>query len=173
MNHQCWFFGRDIWHSSGNLLIKYGFERFAVPKGESGGNSYRIKLDRETEVVVWGFGIFLGQKGKGGIFIGRFNCNPRYLSTPTLRLPISKSEYLPNNHPPRNDRENIIVFELAVRLFDWIDNYETWVVTQCGSDWREECIQEWNKSDLPAAEVRNELTQFVSRLSKLSPMHLG
>lgn len=31
MHHQCWFFGRDILYADGNLLIRYGFERFGVP----------------------------------------------------------------------------------------------------------------------------------------------
>ncbi len=50
LHHQCWFFGRDILHPDGNLLVQYGFKRYKAPK-KTGTNRYRIVIGKSSRSI--------------------------------------------------------------------------------------------------------------------------
>ncbi|QQS40186.1 MAG: hypothetical protein IPM63_12560 [Acidobacteriota bacterium] len=167
LHHQCWFFGRDIWHPSGNLLIRFGFTRFGAPKGQDGGNSYRLVLDECSEIVIWGFGIFLGDESNGGVFIKRLGFNPKVLDTARLELPISKSEQLPKRRQPVSAMEQRRARALTLRITQWIACYEKWVDNTCGTGWRRRCLSDWESATMAQddialgwARLQGELEQF-------------
>ena len=164
MNHQCWDFGRDILHPSGNLLIHFGFERFGVPKGKTGGNSYRIDLDENSELVIWGFGIFLGESETGGIFINRFDFSPKILNTFRLNLPITESTQLPHSRKPLNSNEGKTALEKTKRIVDWLIGYESWVEKICGKNWRKQCLDDWGKATLEPDEIKSGWEDLQGKL---------
>ena len=58
---------------AGNLLLQYGFSRQRPSEGESGATTCNLKLLPNAHISFWGFGLFYGEIGQGGVFIGRFN----------------------------------------------------------------------------------------------------
>lgn len=90
LHHQLWFFGKDILHEEGNLLIRYGFEKFGVPDGKTGGNSYRLVLNDTQEIALFGFGIFFGNQNLGGIFSSDTNLSRIYFLSQNCNFQFGK-----------------------------------------------------------------------------------
>lgn len=164
LNHQCWNFGRDILHPSGNLLIRYGFERFGVPKGKKGGNSYRIDLDANSELVIWGFGIFLGESETGGIYLNRFDFSPKILKNSRLNLPITQSVQLPCKRKPLTADERKTALGKTKRIVNWIIEYESWIGKICDKNWRRQCLNDWGKATLEPEEVKSGWKNLQKRI---------
>ena len=163
LNHQCRFFGRDIFHSSGNLLIGYGFERFGYPENQKGRNCYPINLDERSELVVWGFGMFLGNDEFGGIFIKRFDFSPKILRQSRLELPIPQSEKLPPSRRPLTAKEKETALKMTLRIVDWIAEYELWIAENCGENWRRKCLADWNKAVFKCGRNNFRLENFTEK----------
>ena len=88
LSQQCWCWGRDILRPSGNWLLESGFERVeAPPHLENCSSVYRRPLPDNSSVILRGFGVFLGQTGKGGVFLPRFQFTPRYSREASCRCP--------------------------------------------------------------------------------------
>lgn len=155
LHHQLWFFGKDITHKDGNLLIRYGFERFGVPQNKTGGTSYRLTLNDTQELVLFGFGVFFGDKKSGGIFLKRYEFQPNLLKCPNLELPIWKSDLLPDRYLPRADNEIENAKLLFINLTNQILDYELWIDEICGKRWRKSCLEEWGKAEFGIRKIRN------------------
>ena len=126
-----------------------------------------MMLDEQSELVLWGFGIFLGDDETGGLFIGRFGFAPRILKVSRLDLPITESEQLPPNRPPVNTVESDAAARMTRRIVDWIIDYELWVEKQCGHNWRRQCLADWEKAKLTAAEVREGWARLQESMTGL------
>ncbi len=154
LHHQLWFFGKDIWHKDGNLLIRYGFERIGVPDGKDGTNNYRLIINDLQEIVLFGFGVFWGDKRLGGIILQRYNSSPKILNSSTLNLPIWRNELLPFCFQPTNEGD----IKTAKLMFNdfcrWILQYEKWVDGVCRNSWRKNCLQDWEKTEMNIKEIR-------------------
>lgn len=166
LHHQCWFFGRDIWHESGNLLIRYGFERIGVPENQSGSNCYCWRDNSETEIKLWGWGVFFGDC-TNGILLKRFNFRPRFLAARRLAAPIFQSEQFPPSRFPREDFEIKTARTLTVDFIDWILRYEQWIEKTCGKSWRQTNLREWEKSALPAREIKRNWRELQNKITNL------
>ena len=167
LHHQCWFFGRDIHHPKGNLLIRYGFERCGTPDNKSGSNCYRLQFEKPFEVNLWGFGVFFGNDSLGGIFIKRFDFRPRLFEQGSLNAPVFKSEQLPPNRSPRTDSEIKLARHLTVDFIRWILSYEEWIENECGKSWRRKCLCEWDKSEFPARKINPNWHELKNRIGEL------
>ncbi len=155
LHHQLWFFGKDILHEGGNLLIRYGFEKFGVPDGKTGGNSYRLVLNDTQEIALFGFGIFFGNQNLGGIFLKRYEFEPNLLSVSKLQLPIWQSDLLPIRKLPKSFEEikqaNLLIDSLII----WVLDYEKWIDKTCGKNWRKSCLKEWENAEFGIRKIRN------------------
>jgi hypothetical protein len=166
LHHQLWFFGKDIWHTDGNLLIRYGFERFGVPDGKDGTNGYRLKINDLQEIVLFGFGVFWGDKHSGGIFLKRYEFNPKMLRCSSLKLPIWKKESLPHRFLPLNDLDKIATAEMFKDFSEWLAGYENWIDENCCKSWRENCLDEWENARLSINRVRQGWKILENNLEK-------
>lgn len=166
MHHQCWFFGRDILHPDGNLLIEYGFERLGVTNPKVGTNRYRLTVTNQFEVDLWGFGMFYGRAKVGGIFIKRYDFRPRFFDRDRLGSRIFKSDHLPSNGFPRNEAEIRISKDLAINAIGWILGYEDWIEQRCGKNWRRRCLREWSNSCFPARNIRKNWVSLVKQIER-------
>jgi hypothetical protein len=155
LHHQLWFFGKDISHKDGNLLIQYGFERFGVPEGKSGGTSYRLTLNDTQELALFGFGVFFGDKKSGGIFLKRYEFQPKLLKCTNLNLPIWKSDLLPNRYLPTAENEVINAKIMFTNLANLILEYELWIDANCGKQWRKSCLKDWENAEFGIRKIRN------------------
>lgn len=167
LNHQCWFFGRDIHHPEGNLLIRYGFERCGVPEGAKGGNLYHLAQCESQELALWGFGIFWWNNSLGGIFIRRFRFMPKYYSPALAKpvLPVYQSNDMPVSIPVIRRKHLITIVFLLSELAEWIGEYERWVEEQFGKTWRARCLRDWKNAELTPAQIRKGWQQ-IGRLQK-------
>lgn len=167
LHHQCWFFGRDIHHPQGNLLIRYGFERCGTPDDKAGSNCYRLCGKEPLEINLWGWGVFFGNTSLGGIFIKRFDFRPRLFESGRLNEPVFKSEQLPPNRPPREGCEIKTARHLTVDFTRWILRYEDWIENECGKSWRRKCLREWNKSAFPARQIKHNWRELQNKIGEL------
>ncbi len=167
LHHQCWFFGRDIHHPQGNLLIRRGFERCGVSEGKTGSNCYRLQNEEPFEVNLWGWGIFFGNASMGGIFIKRFDFRPRLFENGKLAAPVFKSEYLPFSRLPRKDCEVKTARHLTVDFIRWIVRYEEWIEAECGKSWRRKNLRDWDKSAFPARKIKQNWRELQNKIGEL------
>lgn len=166
LHHQLWFFGQDIWHEEGNLLIRYGFERFGIPEGEGGTNSYRLIINDLQQIVLFGFGVFWGDKRLGGIFLRRYEFQPKMLRCSRLKLPIWDKKLLPHQFVPLNEENIIAVNQMFKDFSAWLSEYESWVDENCCKSWRENCLEEWGNAKLSVNRVRQGWKILENNLEK-------
>jgi len=163
LHHQCWFFGRDILHPDGNLLVQYGFKRYKAPK-KAGTNRYRMLIDKAVEIDLWGFGLFYGDAQVGGIFIRRYDFSPLLFQTGSLGPRIFKSEQLPKSQRPINSDQIDAAKDLTRRAVDWILSYEVWVEGVCGKQWRRKCLREWANAKFPARQIKTNWRKMARKI---------
>lgn len=122
LNQQFWLWGQDI-RRDGNVLLRYGFERTRPPDGVHGSRSYMLQLDADLTVVLWGFGLFLGDRELGGLYLSRFRLFP--LLTGSGRAPegIWSPAQLPACRPPSNQHEWASARLLFVSALHWMGAY--------------------------------------------------
>ncbi len=167
LHHQCWFFGRNIWHSKGNLLIRYGFERCGAAENQAGSNCYRLRNEEAVEINLWGWGIFYGDLQAGGVFIKRYDFRPRLFAVGKLNLPIFKSEQLPPSRLPREAVQIKTARYLTIEFVNWILRYEDWIEKTCGKSWRRKCLREWDKSAFPARRIKANWQNLQNKIREL------
>jgi len=163
LHHQCWFFGRDILHPDGNLLVQYGFKRYKAPK-KTGTNRYRIVIGTSVEVDLWGFGLFYGDEKLGRIFVRRYDFSPQLFEKGNLGPRIFESEDLPSSLKPARDIEIDVAKDLTRRAVDWILTYEDWVEKAYGKEWRRKCLREWPNSEFPARRIKTNWQKMAKKL---------
>ncbi len=168
MHHQCWFFGRDIFHPDGNLLIRYGFERLKAPNRKVGTNRYRIANEGAYEMNLWGFGMFYGARNTGGVFIRRYDFTPRLSDRGSLDSRVFRSEQLPANRLPSTNAEIGQALRLTREAIDWIIDYENWVESECGKTWRGRCLREWTNSEIAARHVKTNWLKLAKQIDRLN-----
>lgn len=160
LHHQLWFFGKDIWHKDGNLLIRYGFERIGVPEGKEGTNNYRLVISDLQEIVLFGFGVFWGDKRFGGIILKRYDLRPKMLKYTTLDLPIWRSDMLPFCFQPTVEKDVDAANSMFRDFCGWILQYEKWIDGVCRTSWRKKCVQDWEKAEMTVTEIKSGWKQL-------------
>lgn len=90
MHQQCWLWGQDVKRPQENVLLDYGFTRHRAPETECtrGCTGYELLLPDGRAIVLWGFGLFLGDRDLGGMYVKRYGFSPRWLKESRLSLPI-------------------------------------------------------------------------------------
>jgi hypothetical protein len=169
LNQQLWCWGRDIQHPDGNILLKHGFMRVRPPEDHQGSSAYTLRLADEHTMIMWGFGLFCGQKEKGGVFIMRFGFNPRHTEAAELMLPIWTTAQLPELRTPTSSFECAAARDLLVRALNWISRYEGWVIDTFGIGYRRQCVKVWDKAVVPAEWTATEWLRIASLIEKANP----
>lgn len=144
LHQQCWCWGQDIRHEECNLLLAYGFTKHRPPETEDGISAYALDLatdaERSRSLVLWGFGLFFGDRRHGGIFLGRCKFTPKLTEEYTVPLPLWKVAQLPALDIPRTRENRWRALALLHDAARWIESYERWVTETTGSDYRARCI---------------------------------
>ncbi len=152
LTQQCWYWGCDVRRATGNLLLAHGFQRTRPPTGVTGSTIYALTPTPDTQVLLWSFGVFYGQRDHGGVFLNRFRCAPLLTTTATLPPTIWQIDALPPlTRPSKPDQARLGI--LLPALFDWICRYERAILTVEGLAYREACVAQWSRQRLalPAA----------------------
>jgi hypothetical protein len=136
LDQQMWFFGCDIRHPGGNLLLAKGFVRDRPPAEISSGTSRYAGHTPEGRLVLWGWGVLWMAPGAPAGLLRRHGSGPRLLCAP----PDTSSlwEYKQADALPTRESaaESLRVVASFAR---WVVRWESAVRTSCGDAWRARC----------------------------------
>jgi hypothetical protein len=150
MQQQCWLWGCDIRHHDGNMLLEYGFVRYR-PENRLAGSSLYIHTTARHTVMLWGFGLYMGDVAHGGVFIFRHIFHPVAIAHPTV--PVFTPEALIGIAcAPMAIHQHY-----ATKALSWIVEYEAWVVHRMGMEYRHQSIATW-----PKKSYQTEYTTFIA-----------
>ncbi len=168
LDQQLWCWGRDVVHPQGNVLLRLGMCHYRpMLPGRACSPSYTGELSSGGQITLWGFGVFLGKLGQGGVYIHRFGFTPLYTSQHQI-VGVGSSEELPPLTPPASAEEWQRVRGLVVELASWIAHYEHWAVENLGLEYRRRCLaQRGQPPVVPAEKMASAWEQLAQRCRKL------
>ncbi|MEM6979278.1 MAG: hypothetical protein AAF539_06375 [Planctomycetota bacterium] len=161
MSQQVWCWGRDIECSDGNLLMRYGFERYRESNDLDHSTCYRWDQN-EMHVCLWGFGMFFGSRKLGGLFLNRFEFCPVWAPVESVSLDIYWPDELPVFKRPKGEMQWLRAQKLWRQSLTWIAEYESWIREGVGVDYRRQCVQSWMRPHV-RAEKKAAAWRFLSR----------
>lgn len=141
LNQQMWLFGCDIRRREGNLLLKYGFEKFCPPVNIKGSTCYCKYLGKPEWLMLWGFGLYLQNENEIGLFLKRYEFTPRLMKFPSR---VWNIEQMPCSHIPQCVDECEKSKSLMSKACAWMAEYETWVLQNAGPAYRKKCLDGWS-----------------------------
>jgi hypothetical protein len=144
MHQQCWQWGMDIRAPQGNLLLDFGFQRARPPEGRLGSSRYQLRLSSRATITLWGFGFYYARSGKGGVYVNRYECEPRFGCRAGFLEEVWTKEAVPvaGSHPP--DERTLLY--LTAKAYAWISGYERWVLERFGVAYRRSSLREWHEA---------------------------
>ena len=146
LDQQLWCFGYDIRRPEGNLLLEYGFTRHRPPEGKRGSNCYIFCPQPSCQIGLWGSGLFYGDAQIGGIFLKRYQFQPKLTASAVLSANSIAQAEIPTAHTPRTPDEAERAGSLAVAALRWLSHYEQWIQVNVGVSYRQYCIDRWPRS---------------------------
>lgn len=142
LNQQCWNWGRDVLRAKGNLLIEAGFQKHRPPEGVVGASCYSQAEADGRRLFLWGFGLFHEAPALGGIYLGRFQFEPRWLPCGSISEQIWRTDMIPEAVVAPDSRAAL---EMTANVAVWMAEYEDWVLDLCGLEYRKQVLSEWTK----------------------------
>ena len=164
LDQQLWCWGQDIRRVDGNALLAYGFTRHRPPEGKHGSPAYEWRGSGRSRVILWGFGFFYSDGGRRGIFLRRYKFAPKQTASVYFSLPIWNLGQLPELTQPCDAEGWRRVFSLLTQGLTWIADYERWIISEYGLDYRQRCIEAWRKKCIPAHEMAAKWHELVEYL---------
>ena len=148
---QMWCWGCDIRHPD-NLLLQYGFQRLRPPEGIRSSSVYLFSPTSDSQVALWGFGLFYGKQQCGGLYLKRSGFDPRF--TRTMQLAGNEWESEPETETALSEVQTHELWHLIEATQHWIADYEQWVESTYGIAYRQQCVDCWHrKVSVPAPEM--------------------
>lgn len=153
-DQQLWCWGCDVRRPMGNLLLAYGAEKRSAPDPRY-HSTYIFRTGMDGTISLWGWGLWIAQKGTGSLFISRANFRLSYTSDV---IPVSDA-WQPGDLPKTRSLVSLMdepeASELLAGAFDWTGQYESWLSEQVESDYRSRVIEQWpqrrrNRGGIPA-----------------------
>lgn len=166
LDQQLWCWARDVSRPAGNVLLGLGMCHYRPPT-PSGSPSYSGRLPEGGGVTLWGFGVFLGVPGIGGVFLRRFSFAPLY--TPREEVGVAGDvDELPPLAAPSSGREWAAVRLLLETLASWVARYEHWIAETCGVAYRRTSLaQRGKRPSVPAEKMAQEWERLGRRCRRL------
>lgn len=139
LDQQMWFFGRDIQHPDGNLLLRFGFARERPPVEVSGTSRYAI-ITPTGSLTLWGWGALWRDREPFALLLRRHGPGPRLVAATNAPDQVWAHTALTNARAAASDEVGRVGTLLA-DFADWVHGYERWVRATCGESWRVECAE--------------------------------
>ena len=146
IDRQMWFFGCDIRHPQGNLLLAHGFTRDRAPADVPGGTSRYARCTRPSpdgaRLVLWGWGALWISDDGDALAVRRHATMPKWLvSAPDVTCMWRYQELdLLLERAPAFDTP--LAPRRLADFANWVVTYERWVRQTTASDWRSRCTAE-------------------------------
>lgn len=156
LSQQIWCWGQDVQRPEGNWLLEIGFQREKPPENRKECSSvYTLAINDRIRLVLRGFGVYLGDDRRGGLFIERFGFTPKYSIHPRLECPPWSDRDMPVFRCPTAQQRDEVAMML-LELIDWIRQYECDIVSHLGIDYRRDSLVKWNngkRQTIPAEQM--------------------
>jgi hypothetical protein len=143
---QCWFWGLDVKHPEGNILIKRGFRRYRAPKGKDASSCYELHIPDRKRLLLWGFGLALVEDNNCGIYLNRYKFRPVQIVLQKPRTPIFHPEELQLTDC-KGTLEWKRCLELLSNAVSWIVAYEKWIEEEMSARYRQRCQELFDSDD--------------------------
>ena len=143
IDRQMWFFGCDIRHPAGNLLLAHGFDRVRPPAEIPGGTTrYERQTSDHTRLELWGWGALWISEPGHALAIRRHVATPKWIDTaPDVafmwryqELDQALEKAAPADVPAA--RRQLAAFA------EWVVAYEQWVRSHAEPHWRARCTSD-------------------------------
>ena len=118
----------------------------------------------EAELFYGDSGFSMAMGGRGGLFLKRYKFAPKQTAAVDFSLPIWKLEQLPELTQPCDVETWGRVFSLLTQGLAWIGDYERWIISEYGLDYRQRCTDAWKKKRVPAHEMAAKWYELVEDL---------
>lgn len=179
MEQQMWFFGCDAACADGNLLVRYGFQRYRqeVQPGESSSYSFfwRPPADKNmpvAQVDLHGWCAALHPLGshrtEGGFLYVRARNRIGWYDAVAPPAPGEYDEQAAARQAFRSlGRSPEAGFcRAAARFLGWIEEYEGWIEAACGPGYRRRCFGRAPLPWLPPNEARDWLGRYCQEITR-------
>lgn len=149
LSQQIWCWGQDVKRAEGNWLHEIGFQRARPPEHRKECSSvYTLAISDQSQIVLRGFGVYIGDDTKGGLLIERYGFTPKYSASSRLECPPWSDTDMPvflAPLPQQRDKTAMLLLD----LLDWIRQYECDVVSRLGIEYRRATLVQWNNGKRP------------------------
>lgn len=162
LNQQFWLWGQDIRRPEGNALLLRGFVQERPPADLRGSTRYELALGSDRVVVLWGFGLFYGDRELGGLYLGRFRLAPRLCPQDTPRG-VWEPSRLPRIVPPADADDRRRAGALLVAALRWVAAYEAWASDALGAEHRRRSVDAWRRPACRPEEIVAAWTRLAHR----------
>lgn len=169
LNQQFWCWGQDIARPRDNALVEHGFSRHRPRTTRKGQISHYVLSELSgpkitpllmRKIGLWGSGLFYGDRRFGAMYLKRNTLAPIVLD---FACPIEQIDG-PDEIPAPDGATASVdeVLQMLGDLCQWLSQYETWVQSRLGIDYREACVRDWKKSVATAAEMVSAWRRLAS-----------
>ncbi|MEM8734036.1 MAG: hypothetical protein AAGG44_07435 [Planctomycetota bacterium] len=176
LSQQVWCWGRDIVRKEGNWLLSLGFRRIeAPPERENSSSVYELTLPGERCLVLRGFGVFYGAEDYGGVFLPRYQFQPRYTSHAILKTPPWNLGDLPRMSLAGDSQRGACV-TLLLEFIEWVRGYEAEILDRLGLEYRLDSLVDWNDGTrpyIPPEEVPAAWRKLSMKVAADPTVYLG
>lgn len=174
LHQQCWCWGQDIRHPEGNLLLAYGFQRVRPPASIQGSTRYQVRISARSTVTLWGFGLYYARCGRGGVFLNRYECIPRFCHMAGFLENVWTKDALPFSCSAQcasfGDPD---VNYLVAKAVEWVASYEDWVIGNFGVAYRRAVLKEWHEAALLPERVPEEWRRLADLTRRRPRLRVG
>lgn len=177
LKQQCWQWGCDVQRVVNgvacNALLEFGFTRRRPSSGQKGATMYLLALPDGYTLVLWGFGVWIGDVNGNGIYLNRFEFDPRWLPGEKVRAGIHVSEQLASARPPQSPQECRQAFGLVIALAEWIAGYEDWAIQTLGREFRQQCVDSYAEGGLALEEFGSAWAELAATCRVAALLRFG
>jgi hypothetical protein len=151
-DQQMWCLGRDIVRPAGNVLLDLGLCRYRGVPSDVGSTLYVAAIEPGGQLFLWGFGAMYAEPDRGGIFVRRYDFQPK-LTPLRSGLGIHDADRLGPLAVPRTAKELDTARPLLTALVGWFAKYEHWIGETYGPAYRRESLEHRRKAVAVPAEA--------------------
>ncbi len=144
-------------------MVEYGFAKYSPPAGLRVPSRYELSMPGDFRLALWGFGLYIGDAGQDGLWLGRLKLTPRLMASPGA---IWEPGALPDVSASSTRGEWERVHVLLIPALLWIAEYERWVISTYGAAYRQECLDAWHRSVCRGDETAPRWRRFAGLASR-------
>jgi hypothetical protein len=167
IQQQFWLWGQDIKRPCGNLLLARGFSKERPPEGVAGSSTYTLDLGPGQTITLWGFGLFVGSRSVGGLYVGRFRLAPLLVDQSMSPRRVWEPRQLPVRRRPEDDSSWARARWLLEMALRWVGEYERWVLETQGAAYRADCLAAWPRAVSSPRELATQWFHLAEQASTI------